>query len=280
MSMIAIPREMGSLGKDVATLIAAQFGKQVVHHEIVGQVADKMRLRKSHVVRFLEGKAGLVEKMTTDKTSLSIFTADEIFRLAAGGEVGVIRGWGANHLLEPIPHVLRVRICAPFELRVKRMMERLNTTDQAAIEKEIRLSDEAVSAITRRHFDVNWTDAVHYDVVLNTDRTKVEDCAEQLMLLLKKPQFMETATSRQKLNDLALGAHVRAAMRADERTRQLNISIDVSSAHATLSGIVDTETALKNAAIVAESVAGIVGVTNNLKAMSSAYRRFGGDKPA
>ncbi len=280
MSMIAIPREMGSLGKDVAALIAPQLGKQVVHHEIVGQVADKMRLRKSHVVRFLEGKAGLVEKMTTDKTSLSIFTADEIFRLAAGGEVAVIRGWGANHLLESIPHVLRVRICAPFELRVKRMMERLNTTDQAAVEKEIRLSDEAVGAITRRHFDVNWTAAEHYDVVLNTDRTTVEDCAEQLMQLLKRPQFVETAASRQKLNDLALGAHVRAAMRADERTRQLNISIEVSSTQATLSGIVDTETALKNAASVAESVAGITGVTNNLKAMSSAYRRFGGDKPA
>ena len=279
MPLITIPREMGSLGKDVAALVAQQFGKQVVYHEIVGQLADKMRLRKSHVVRFLEGKAGIMEKMTTDKTSLSIFTADEIFRIAASGDVAVIRGWGANHLLESVPHVLRLRVCAPFDLRVKRMMKRLNTTDQAAVEKEIRLSDEAAGAITRRHFDVNWSDAEHYDLVLNTDRVSVEECADQVMHMLSKSRFAETAESWQKLNDLGMAAHVRAAFRSDERTKRVNITIDVAKGHATLSGIVETDVTLNGAATVAATVPGITGVTNNLKAMSSGYRRFGGDKP-
>ena len=177
MPLITIPREMGSLGKDVAVLIAQHLGKKVIHHEIIDPLADKMRLRKTHVERFLDGKAGILEKMTTDQTSLSIFTADEVLRMAANAEVGVIRGWGANHLLAPIPHVVRVRVCATFDLRVKRMMERLNTTDQAAVEKEIRLSDEAIAAISRRHFDVVWTNAEHYDIVLNTDRVSVESCA-------------------------------------------------------------------------------------------------------
>ena len=154
MPLITIPREMGSLGKDVAAQVALQLGKKVIHHEIIDQLADKMRMRKTHVVRFLEGKAGILEKMSTDQTSLSIYTADEILRIAASGDVAVIRGWGANHLLKPIPHVVRVRVCASFGLRVKRMMERLDTTDQPAVEKEIHLSEEAITAITRRHFDV------------------------------------------------------------------------------------------------------------------------------
>ncbi len=68
---------MGSLGKDVALQLSERLGKQLVHHEIIGMLADKMRLRKSHVIRFLEGKAGIWERMTTDQTSLSIYTADE-----------------------------------------------------------------------------------------------------------------------------------------------------------------------------------------------------------
>lgn len=275
MPLITIPREMGSLGKDVAVLIAQQLGKKVIHHEIIDPLADKMRLRKTHVERFLDGKAGILEKMTTDQTSLSIFTADEVLRMAANAEVGVIRGWGANHLLAPIPHVVRVRVCATFDLRVKRMMERLNTTDQAAVEKEIRLSDEAIAAISRRHFDVVWTNAEHYDIVLNTDRVSVESCADQVLQMAKSAQFAETPESIRKIHNLAQSAHIRGALRADERTRRLKITIDVADGHATLSGIVDNEQTRKHAADVAAAVPGITGVTNDLKEMSGAYRRFG-----
>ena len=54
MPLIAMTREMGSLGKDVAAGIAERLGKPVVHHEIIDNLASKMRLRKSHVIRFLE----------------------------------------------------------------------------------------------------------------------------------------------------------------------------------------------------------------------------------
>jgi hypothetical protein len=109
MPLIGMPREMGMLGKDVAARVAQQLNISVVHHEIVDHLANKMRLRKSHVVRFLEGRAGILEKMTTDQTSMTIFTADEIFRMAVGNDVAVVHGWGASHLLEAIPHVVRVR---------------------------------------------------------------------------------------------------------------------------------------------------------------------------
>jgi len=159
MPLIAMTREMGSLGRDVAAQLSERLGKRVVHHEIIDQLANKMRLRKSHVIRFLEGKAGIWERLTTDKTSLSIYTADETFQLAESGQVAVIRGWGAAHLLRPIPHVVCIRVCAPLQLRIERMMERLNTDDRTLVESEIRLSEEAHAAITRRHFGVKWQDS-------------------------------------------------------------------------------------------------------------------------
>ena len=274
MPLITIPREMGTLGKDVAAQVAQQLGEKAIHHEIVDQLADKMRLRKTHVVRFLDGKAGILEKLSTDHTSMSIYTAAEVLRIAASGEVAVIRGWGANHLLEPVPHVMRVRVCASFDVRVGRMMERLNTTDKSAVEKEIQLSDEAIAAITRRHFDVNWKDAEHYDLVLNTDRVSVESCTDQVLHMIKSPCFAETAASIKILHDLMLVAQVRAALRGDERTRTLKITIDVADGHATLIGIVETDLLLQQATEVAAAVPGITAVTNSLKAMSAAYRRF------
>ena len=73
-----------------------------------------------------------------------------------------------------VPHAVCVRVCAPFEVRKQRMMERLGSDNAERIADEIRSNDEAHAAIMRRHFDLRWTDSEHYDVVLNTKRVRVD----------------------------------------------------------------------------------------------------------
>ena len=272
MPLIAMTRDMGSLGKDVAAAIADRLHKQVVHHEIIDNLASKMRLRKSHVIRFLEGKSGILERLTTDKTSLSIFTADETFTLAESGSVAVIRGWGATHLLRPVPHVIAIRVCAPRELRIKRMMERLDTDDRGFVEDEIRLSEEAHAAITRRHFGVNWQDSELYDLVLNTERLSVEECADEVMGLLDDPTFRETPESRQAFANLALAAHIRSALRLEPRTSKMLLTITCEGGVATLAGLVDPGQDPKDAAAVAARVPGVKEVKTQLRTVTGGAR--------
>ena len=56
MPLIAMTREMGSLGKDVASAISSRMGKPVVHHEIIDQLADKMRFAKAMLSGFWAAK--------------------------------------------------------------------------------------------------------------------------------------------------------------------------------------------------------------------------------
>lgn len=272
MPLIAMTREMGSLGKDVAAAIADRVGKQVVHHEIIDSLASKMRLRKSHVIRFLEGKSGILERLTTDKTSLSIYTADETFALVESGQVAVIRGWGAAHLLRPVPHVISVRVCAPLEVRVKRMMERLNTDDRDFVENEIKLSEEAHGAITRRHFGISWQHSDQYDLVFNTERLTVEECAEEVMALLDDATFQETPESQRMFRNLALSAHIRAALREDARTSKMMFSITCEDGVATFAGLVDPGQQPRDAVEVASKVPGVREVRNQLRTVSAGAR--------
>ena len=273
MPLIAMTREMGSLGKDVAARLSERLGKRVVHHEIIDPLANKMRLRKSHVIRFLEGKAGIWERLTTDKTSLSIYTADETFQLAESGKIAVIRGWGAAHLLRPIPHVVCIRICAPLQLRIKRMMERLNTDDRTLVESEIKVSEEAHGAITRRHFGINWQDSENYDLVLNTERLAIDKCVEKVMNLFDDRAFQETPASMQLFSNLALQTHVVAALRQDPRTAKMMISIEADQGRVTLAGILETGLEAKDAVDVASNVTGVQEVTSKLKmAAPSRYK--------
>ena len=278
MPMIAMTREMGSLGKDVAAGIAERLQRKVVYHEIIEPIASKMRLRKSHVERFLDGKAGIWERLTTDKTALSIYTADETFRFLRDGSTGVIRGWGAVHLLKNVPHVVRVRVCAPLETRISRMMERLGTDDRAAVENEIHLSEEAHSAITMRHFGVNWRDPENYDVVLCTERLSVSECVDSVEDVLKMKSFQETPDSIRLVDNLSMEWAVRAALRRDSRTASTSITVECDQGSAKLSGVVGTEKEVVAAAEVAASVAGGSRVDNQLKSTAGAgsrYRREG-----
>ena len=274
MPLIAMTREMGSLGKDVAAGVAARTNRKVVYQEIIEPIANKMRLRKSHVERFLEGKSGMWERLTTDRTSLSIYTADETFRFLRDGSTAVIRGWGAAHLLRNIPHVIRVRICAPLETRVTRMMQRLSTDNRDAVESEIQLSEEAHTAITRRHFNVNWRDPENYDMVLCTERLPVDECVEEIDGMLKKKCFQETPESLRLVDNLALEWSVRSALRRDPRTAGTSITVECADGTVRLLGIVDTQNEAGAAGELAAAVEGARQVDNQLKPAESAASRY------
>src|SRR5205085_9056924 len=117
-------------------------GLQQVRHEVGDVVAGRMQVKKSLIRRIREGKAGKVEKWSADEKTISIFTAEEVFDLAVKGNV-LIRGWGATLLLRSVRHIPCIRVTAPMELRVRRLMERLETDDEALARREIEVDDQA-----------------------------------------------------------------------------------------------------------------------------------------
>jgi len=187
MTVIAMTREMGSLGKDVAAGLADQMGLTVVHHELVEHnLAERLGVQESAVHRYLEGGASLLERWKIDKEKLSRYTAEEILELAKQGNV-VIRGWGAVAILRAVPHVLRVRVCAPMPSRERVMVERLGLMIPNAATSEILQNDAAHARIMRGFFGVNWEDPQLYHVVLNTGAVPVDACVSIVRLLAERP---------------------------------------------------------------------------------------------
>jgi cytidylate kinase len=274
MPLIAITREMGSLGKDVADGLGAAFDLPVVYNEVIEPLADRMRVRKSHVKRLLDGQAGIFERLTADKTSLSIFSADEILAAALQGRGAVIRGWGATHLLREVPHVVCIRVCAPLEVRKKRMLERLGTSDAERVSAEIHQNDEAHGAIMRRHFSLQWTDPEHYDLVLNTQRVSITECIDEVAALVDSPEFTETDASRQQLEDVALAWRVRAALRVSSRTRESHVSVAARRGRALLNGILENAEDRSAVNEVVASVQGVREIDDQLRTKDAMRPRF------
>ena len=114
MPVIAMTREMGSKGKDVAIGLAEQIGIHIVHHNLVEHsLSERLQAPESDVHRHLEGKTSLLDRWKLPDRNLSNMTACEVLELAEQGNV-IIRGWGSTHLLRSVGHVLCVRVCAPL----------------------------------------------------------------------------------------------------------------------------------------------------------------------
>src|SRR5437763_15581515 len=213
MAVIAMTREMATLGKDVASGLAERLGLSVVHHELVKQgIAERAGMRESDVHRFLEGEASLLQRWTIDRKRLSRYTAQEILELAVKGDV-LIRGWGATYLLRSVPHVICVRICAPMQFREKVLMQRLGIKDPLLARHEIEGNDMAHNGTMQKMFGIDWTDPSLYTIALNTARVPVKDCVEHIVGLAESSAFQETPESRAHLIDDLILSRFRAAMK-------------------------------------------------------------------
>jgi cytidylate kinase len=267
MPVIALTQEMGSLAKDVAVRVADLAGLALVRNEVVDNVAGRMHVPASLIRRMREGKAGFIERLGTDREQLALFSAEEVCAQALRGNV-VLRGWGATCLLRPVRHVVRVRVTRPFEQRVAWVMEHLGTDDREAAADEVRRSDAAHASRMHAQFGVTWGDPLLYDAVFNTDRLSVDGCAAQIVQLAALPEFQETAESRATLEGLALSARVRAALKANESTANVDVQIEARDGRVALSGIVVNETEKAEAARVAATVAGVGHVDDRLHLMA------------
>jgi cytidylate kinase len=267
MTVIALTQEMGSLAKDVAERVAKDLGLEVMRHEVADAVSSRMHVPTSLIHRLREGKLGTIERLRADRASMAVYMTEELLDVAARGDV-VLRGWGATCVLRQVPHVVCVRVTRSFEKRVAWLQQQLGSDDIGFVEEEIRRSDRAHAARMNEQFGVTWGDPLLYDIVLNTDRVSVESCAEQIAALSRRPEFAETEASRAMLENMAVEARVRAALRADEATRDVDVTVASEGGRVVLSGMVLDADELPAAERVAAAVPGVAAVENRLRVMA------------
>ena len=267
MTVIAMTREMATLGKDVAAGLADRLGLEVVHHELVEHdIAERAGMRESEVHRFLEGEASLLERWRIDRKRLSRYTAQEILELAAKGNV-LIRGWGAAYLLRTVPHVVCVRICAPMPFRARVLMKRMGIADPASARREIERNDAAHNGTMQHMFGIDWMEAALYAVTLNTSRVPPADCVAHIARLCESEAFEETEVSRAVLMDQLIDARVRSALgeRFDASLSAVGIDLEVKNGKVTLSGAIGDERLIAEIVRRVHAVDGVTEVVSQIR---------------
>jgi cytidylate kinase len=266
MPVIAMTREIGSLGTDVAEGVAQRLGLEIVRSEVAANnVARRLAVAEGAVTRYLEGSASLLERWQIDHRKLFKYAAEEILGIAQQGNV-LIKGWGAATLLRDIPNVISARVCAPMDFRVRVIMERTGRKDAGRIRGEIERFDAARGRSLRAYFDIEQEDAGLHHIVLNTERLSVETCVDAICELAEGAKFADTFKSRSALANRFLEAKISAAMaeHISFAMAPLGISVSVANGKVTLTGTTTSGGLRKRAENIARAVAGVSPIDNRI----------------
>ena len=166
--------------------------------------------------------------------------------------------------MRAVPHVLRVRVCAPMPSRERVMVERLGLKSPSEAMREILQNDAAHARIMRGFLGVNWEDPQLYHVVLNTGAVPVDACVSIVRLLAERPEFQETEETRSVLADKLMESRVRTALGDAFATP---ITIKVAMGKVTLTGT--TMSPVGNVEELVRSVPGVTEVENRIVVVRS-----------
>jgi cytidylate kinase len=266
MTVIAMTREIGSLGIDVAAGVAERLGLAIIDSEIVANnIAERLGVEASALLRYVDGSASIFERWLINRRKLSLYTSEEILLLAQRGNV-LIRGWGAATLLCDMPQVISVRVCAPMDFRVKVIMERLGAKNAEAVREQIQRYDVAHARAMRASFGVEQEDALLYHIVLNTERMSVDACVQAVCELAADPRFQDQARTRSVLSDKLLEAKINSALADHVSMAMVPAGVIVSAANGrvTLAGVTSSGGLRAKAEHVTQSIAGVCDIDNRI----------------
>ncbi len=266
MTVIAMTRQLGCLGTEVANGIADRLGLETVYSEIVASnVAERLGVEEDAVLRYVEGSASLFERWAINRRKLSRYTTEEILAIAQHGNV-LIRGWGAATLLRDMPHVISVRVCASMNFRTRIMMERLRTQDAEAVRQGLERFDAAHARALRASFDVEQEDPLLYHIVLNTDRLPVDACVNAVCQLVEHPRFGDRTTTRKALADKLLEAKINSALTEEIGIGVAPTGVTVSAANGriTLAGASSSGALRRRVEKLAHRIAGVSQIENRI----------------
>jgi cytidylate kinase len=168
----------------------------------------------------------------------------------------VYHGYSAHLLLPIIRHVIRVRIEAPFDMRMDMTMKRLACSDKAAREY-IAKADQSRLKWARFMYGKDIRNTLLYDLNLNMGHMTIKAACSIFESVLKEEDFQATSESQAMVDRLHLAADIEVALVTDPRTAAFEINAEVGEGGIRLIGPYLEDSELETVLNIARTIPGV-----------------------
>jgi cytidylate kinase len=223
MPIITISRGSMSGGKDLAECISSTLGSPCIGREILVEAAAKLGVPEHVLAKKMEKGPGLWERMTLERRVYVVAVQAALAEYIQTGDL-VYHGLAGHMLLRGLPAVLRLRLIAPLEVRIRTVMERQGLSRQTA-EQYIHDVDNNRLRWTRFIYNVDIRDSQLYDMTINLESISIETACCAIFEMAKQPEFAITESVRARLADFVLSCRVKVALATHPASRGLDLDV-------------------------------------------------------
>jgi len=210
MSIITISRGSYSRGKEVAEKLARALNYECISREIILETSEQFNIPELKLIRAIHDAPTILDRFTSGKERFIAFFRATLLTYLQRDNV-VYHGLASHFFLQPFPHVLKIRISANIEDRVREEMIRENIPAEEA--RMVLVNDDA----ERRQWGLqifgqdSWN-AQLYDMILHIGNLSVDQAVSIILHAMEQPCFKSTPESCRMLADEALAARVEASL--------------------------------------------------------------------
>lgn len=210
MPIVTISRGSYSRGKEVAEQLAAKLHYECVSRDIILEACSEFNIPEIKLVRALHDAPSVLDRFQNGKERYLSYYRYALLKHLCRDNI-IYHGLAGHFMLRDIPHILKVRITADMEDRVREEMKRENISAEKALYILQKDDDERRRWGLQVHGNDTW-DSRLYDIVLHIGNLTVDDAVEILFQTIHKKPFQTTPESKQLMADVTKAAKIHAML--------------------------------------------------------------------
>jgi cytidylate kinase len=264
MPIITISRQRGSSGTAIGQAVAERLNYEHVDKVNIGEALAGQGLPALEVEKYDEKRPSFWESFSSQRTKFLHLIQAVIYDFARRGNTLIV-GRGGQVLLKDLPGALHVRVVAPFDVRLKRIMEQEGHNEKDS-ERMLHRGDRDSAGYIKSVFGADWDDQTLYDVVINTKTISVETGTKMIIDAISSSEFKESSENAvEKLTDLALLRKVEARLMDIPRVEIPVSGLSVEKGVVTLVGTVVSAKVKEDCERAISGLDGVNEVKNQLQ---------------
>ena len=266
MAIIAFSRGTKSGGQAMAECLAEELGYPILGREVAQEAAARLGILEENLSRRWEVAPKLWEKLYSARRLYTAAIQATLAEHAAEGNL-VYHGLAGQILLRGLPAVLRVRLIASEETRLRILQESSGLSRRDG-ERYLSEVDESRARWVKSMYGEDIHNPALYDLVMNLDEISVPVACGVLANTVRQSAFDVTDDARAQLRDFRLACQVKLALAGADDTRSLVLEVEASGSTVEISGcaplLASGETG-DHISEIASSVSGVKDVRLNVE---------------
>ena len=210
MAVITISRGSYSKGKEVAEKVAQRLGYECLSRDIILEASEEFHVPEIKLVRAIHDSPSILDGFRFGKERYVAYIQAALLQRFRKDNT-VYHGLAGHFFVKGISHVLKVRIIADMEDRIRLEMDREGITRAEAVHI-LKKDDEERRKWSQALYGIDTWDPALYDLVIHIHKITVDDAVDIICHTAGLEDFQTTRESQKAMRDLALAAEVKAAL--------------------------------------------------------------------